>query len=88
MKQYKLDIINQMGELTEEYKVISLRKTALSLGIKHLKTQECIEIMNAFIKLHPDYKAVRIMNNPLDSVFCSLCFIDKTLEFDNGENLK
>lgn len=88
MKQYKLNIINQMGELTEGEKIISLRKTALSLGIKHLKTQECLEIMNAFIKLHPDYKAVRMMDNPLDSVFCSLCFIDKTLEFDNGEILE
>ena len=88
MKQYKLDIINQMGELTEGYKVISLRKTALSLGIKHLKTQECMEIMNAFLKLHPDYKAVRMTGNPLDSVFCSLWFIDKTLEFDNEENLE
>ena len=84
MKQYKLDVIDRMSELSKSDKIISLRDTALTLEIKHLKTQECMEIINAFLKLHPDYKAVRMMNTPLDSVFCSLCFVDKELEFDDN----
>ena len=81
MKQYKFDIIQKLNERAQGERIISLRDTANQLGIKHLKTQECLEISNLFLKQQPEFKAVKFIDNPLDSLFCSLNFVDKTIEF-------
>ena len=82
MKQFKIDVLKKIEEESTGCKIINLREQANKCGIKHLKTQECLEIANAFLKNHNDYKIVRMMNTPNDSVFCSLTFVEKTLEFD------
>lgn len=87
MKQYKLDIIDKLNERAKGEKIIGLRETALMLEIKHLKKQECLEIAKHFLQQNLDYKVVRYIDNPLDSLFCSLYFIDKTLEFDDCEEI-
>lgn len=81
MKQYKIDILQKLNERAKGERIISLRETANQLGIKHLKTQECLEISNLFLKKQPEYKAVKFIDNPLDSLFCSLTFVDKNIEF-------
>lgn len=83
MKEYKLQIIEELNKKARETKIISLRETAIECGCKHLKTQECLEIANAFLKNNNDYKMVRMMNNKYDSIFCSLTFLDKSLEFED-----
>lgn len=83
MKQYKIDVLEKIKAASEGDRIISLREQANACGIKHLKTQECLEIANKFIKNHPDYKMVRMMETPFDSIFCSLTFIDKELQFED-----
>ena len=79
MKQFKLDILKKIEEESIGCKVISLKEQANKCGIKHLKAQECLEIADAFLKNH-NYEIIRMMNTPNDSIFCSLTFVDKTLE--------
>ncbi|HJI48835.1 MAG TPA: hypothetical protein OIL97_04710 [Oscillospiraceae bacterium] len=82
MKQYKIDVLKKIEEASEDKIIISLREQANACGIKHLKTQECLEIANKFLKNHPDYKMVRMMETPYDGIFCSLNFVDKEVQFD------
>lgn len=65
-------------------KIISVRETANELGIKQIDRQQCAGLAQSFCRLHPEYKAVQMMNTPTDSLFCSLTFVDKELEFDDG----
>lgn len=71
MKDYKLKVIKKMNELSKDYHSISLRAAANLVGIKHLKTQECHEILNKFCEINGNYKIYQLSNNPLDSFFCS-----------------
>lgn len=83
MKQYKIEIIEQLKKEADGCRIVSLREVCKSMGIKHLKTQECLEIKSKFLKDYDGYKAVRIMNTKNDSIFTSLCFVDKTLSFED-----
>ena len=74
MKQYKIDILNQMNKMSDDLVEISLREASLAVGINHLTRQECLEIGNAFVKKHPAYRLVK-MNNPKnvnESLFTTL----------------
>ena len=71
MKDYKLKVIKKMNELSKDYHSISLRAAANLVGIKHLKTQECHEILNKFCEINGNYKIYQLSDNPLDSFFCS-----------------
>lgn len=83
MKQYKIEILKRLEKASEGDRIISLKEQANACGIKHLKAQECLEIANKFKKNHDDYKMVRMMETPYDSIFCSLSFIDKELQFED-----
>ena len=89
MKQYKINILNAIDAAAEGDKIISVREKALECGIKHLKTQEVLEICNAFLKKHDDYKLVKMVDSLKDysSLFCTAHLIDKSIEFDNGEEI-
>ena len=52
MQKFKTNILKKIEEASIGCKMISLREQANSCGIKHLKTQECLEIANAFLKNH------------------------------------
>lgn len=56
MKQFKIDVLNEMERRAETQREIKIRDCALALGSNHLKYQECAEIMTAFTKKHPTYK--------------------------------
>lgn len=71
MKEYKINVLNELERLTADYHSVQLRRAALNIGIKHLKTQECHEIINAFIKAHPDFKAYQLDDDKSASFFCS-----------------
>lgn len=71
MNEYKLKIIEKMNELSKDYHSISLRAAANLVGIKHLKTQECHEILNRFCEINGEYKIYQLTDNSLDSFFCS-----------------
>lgn len=77
MKQWKLDIVNYMYKKADEMRVFNFRELCLELGIKHIKTQEIIEITREFLKRCPDWHAVRCSDYPAYySLFCTLFFED------------
>ena len=64
---------------------IRYQKVALSCGYKHIKAEQVAGIAESFCNRHPNYKAVRILKHANDcaSLFVSLHFIDKELEFED-----
>lgn len=71
MKEYKVNVLNELEKLTNDIHSVQLRRAALNVGVNHLKRQECFEILNSFVKLHPEYKIYQLADNPKDSFFCS-----------------
>lgn len=71
MKEYKINVLNELERLTTDYHAVQLRRAALNVGINHLKTQECHEILNAFTKAHPEFTIYQLDDNANDSFFCS-----------------
>lgn len=67
-------------------KIISFHKVALACGYKHIRAEQVDGIAMSFCNRHPNYKAVRILkcDNDCSSLFISLHFIDKSLEFDDN----
>lgn len=87
MKEFKLDIINKIVEMAVSDRIISLYEVGTSLGHKHIKSQDCRDIMGAVLKQLPGYKAVKMVSpgqsDQTASLWTTLTFIDKELEFDN-----
>ena len=71
MKEYKTAVLNELEKLTTDFHSVQLRRAALNVGVNHLKTQECHEVLNAFTKTHPEFKVYQLADNPKDSLFCS-----------------
>ena len=71
MTNTKVMILSELENLTNNYHAVMLRKAALNVGVNHLKTQECHEVLNAFTKKHPDFKIYQLADNANDSFFCS-----------------
>lgn len=71
MKDYKEKVLNELERLSNEFHSVMLRRAALNAGVKHLKTQEALEVLNAFKTRRPDFKIYRLDDNPNTSVFCS-----------------
>lgn len=84
MKEWKEKIVEAMIDKTKDRRIISLRETAAEMGIEHVKTEDCLDILNA-LKNVPGYRPIQIMMNPRDSLFVSLNLVDNELEFDNEE---
>ena len=87
-KQQKKELKAELEKRYESDRIIHLREVANDLGIKQIDRAQCVGIMQTFCQKHPDYKAVQMMNNKYDSLFCSLTFIDRALEFDDGNVLE
>lgn len=68
MKQFKLDVIKEMENKVKDNREISLRECANAIGIKHIKTNDCREILLKFCKSHPEYKPVHFTDR--GSLFC------------------
>ena len=71
MTTIKETVLNELAKLSAEYHSVMLRRAALNVGVKHLKTQEALEVLNAFKKRYPDFKIYRLNDNALASIFCS-----------------
>lgn len=87
MKQYKLDVLNEMFRLADEYHAVKIQTAANNIGIEHLKTQEVKEILNAFVKAKPDFKVYQLSDNPLASLFTSAFVSDnKSLPYEEEKS--
>ena len=66
-------------------KIISFHEIALACGYKHIRTEQVAGIAMSFCHRHPNYKPVKILKHDNDcaSLFVSLYFIDKELEFED-----
>lgn len=83
-KKY-LDVKARLNELAKSDKIIKLYDVARSMGYNHIKKENVQGIMKSFLQKNPNYKAVQIVEkeNSNMSLFCSLTFVDKEIEFEN-----
>ena len=60
-------------------RIISLKEIAGKIGIKRIKREQVMGIIQTFTYRHPDYKAVKMLSheNEITSLFNSITFIDK-----------
>lgn len=60
-------------------RIISLKKIAEKIGIKRIKREQVIGIIQTFTYRHPDYKAVKMLSheNAITSLFNSITFIER-----------
>lgn len=90
MKEFKQKIIDAIVEDAKSVKIVSLYKTAQELGYNHISEQDCRDILGAVKKALPDYTPVKMLdhqqyrNKATASLFTTLCFVDKELEFGDG----
>ena len=83
MKEWKKTLVDNVVSATKTDRIVSLKEKANEAGITHISAQDTRDIVNAVLKVVPDYKAVQMVSTPNDSLFCSVCFVDKTTEFDD-----
>lgn len=85
MKEWKSNLVSAIIKEAEGNKIVSLREIANRTGIKHVSRQDCIDVVRTVKKQLPGYHPVQMMQTNNDSLFISVCFIDNSLEFDDGE---
>ena len=61
MQDWKKDVVCQME--AAGLREISLYEIARGMGIKHIKTQDARDILNAFVKRNPTYRIVKMYNS-------------------------
>jgi hypothetical protein len=71
MKEFKTKVLNEMISLSNEQHAVKIKTAANNVGVKHLKTQEVKEILDAYTKEKHDFKIYQLADNPLDSLFVS-----------------
>lgn len=83
-KKY-LDLKDKLNELAQTDRFIKLYDVARDMGYNHIKQENVQGIMKSFLRKNPDYKAVQMVEkeNSNMSLFCSLTFVDKEIEFEN-----
>lgn len=90
MKEFKAQIIEAIIAKSESDKIISLYEVGTAMGHKHISAQDCRDILGAVRKRLPDYKAVKMVkpgqSDATASLWTTLTFIDKTLEFCDHED--
>ena len=66
-------------------KIISFHKVALACGYNHIRAEQVDGIAISFCNRHPNYRPVKILKHDNDcaSLFVSLHFIDKSLDFED-----
>lgn len=86
MKEWKEEVIEEMEKLAEDLKEVPIKDAAYALGIKHIKTEDCKDILLAFCKRHPEYRPVKMMRHSYDSLFeagvATMCQYDKAEDYD------
>ena len=74
----------ELDKAAIEVRVISLKEIARRIGIKKMKQEQVMGVIHTFLYRHPDYKVVKMLKHrdEITSLFNSITFIDKGLEFD------
>lgn len=85
MKAWKQTVVSAIVAEADGSKIVDLKDVAAANGINHINSQDTRDIMRSALEKLPDYKAMQIVSTPNDSLFQSLCFVQKDVEFDNGE---
>lgn len=88
MKQWKTDIVNAIVYESEGDKIISLCDVAGKMGLKHILTADCRDIIKAVETALPTYRPIRMMKTPNDSLFRSLCFVRNDVEFEDEDDFR
>lgn len=92
MKEFKVEIIDAIVERAKGERIISLHEVGKSLGHKHIASQDCRDIMGAVLKQLPGYKPVKMISpgqsDATASLWTTLCFVDKKLEFCDGSEFE
>lgn len=83
MQQFKQDIADRIVAKSVDYREISLREVAAELGYNHISQHDVLDIIHAVKKVLPEYRPIKMMDTPYDSLFVSLVFTMN--EYDDGE---
>lgn len=84
MKAYKERLIKAIVEEATGSKIVSLREVANAAGINHIPQHDVLDILKSVKKALPDYRPVRMLTTPNDSLFCSLTFLDKSIVYEDA----
>lgn len=88
MKEFKKAIVDRIILEAEGSRIVSLHDVGLSLGRKHISTQDCRDIISAALKELPGYKVVKMVapgqSEATASLWTTATFVDCTLKFDDG----
>ena len=88
MKTWKENIIADIIAESVDSRVISLREIAAQRGIKHIAAGDVQDIMQGVAKRLEGYRPVQLMGSKNDSLFCSLCWVEDGVEFDDGSEFE
>ena len=80
-KKEKEILKEEMDKAAIGDRIISLKEIAEKIGIKRIKREQVMGIIQTFTYRHPDYKAVKMLSheNEITSIFHSITFIERTL---------
>lgn len=73
MKEWKIQVIEQLEANCKEVNAVLLRKAAIECGFKHIKVGDCFDIINGFLRRNSEYK-VYMLDGNTESVFCNAFF--------------
>ena len=83
MKEWKERIVKRLTEKAKSERVIYFKKFANEeMYIDHISKADMRDIIKAFLKANPEYKAYHDVSNPNNSLFCGLFFAEKEITFD------
>lgn len=84
MKEWKEEIVSRIAERAQGERIVPLKDVAAEMGLRHISRQDTADIQRAALQRLPDYRAVRMERTPHDSLFQSLCFVERCVEFSEG----
>lgn len=89
MKEWKNAIVSAIVKESADCKIISLREIAGKAGIRHIKMQDVLDILQGVEKALPDYHPLMLVNpgNRNESLFCTLNFVQNGVEFDSARRV-
>lgn len=86
MKEWKENIVEKLTEKAKSDRVIYFKEFAnKELNINHIAKDDMNDIVKAFLKANPEYKAYHDISNPTNSLFCGLILAEKEITFDEEE---
>lgn len=84
MKSWKEALVQQLVAACEDCKIVSLKETALTSGIRHIPAQDARDIMSAALKRVPGYRLVEIAATKNDSFAQSACLVENDVTFEEA----